>query len=115
MAANIPVRHRRAAPAPVVKAVELPPAPKHLSVASRRLWDGIVSEWMIGVADAELLTAALEQLDSYKKLRTAAAKQPTFKTETGNIRANPAAKMAHDALREFRMCMRQLGLDPPKV
>lgn len=117
MAANIPVHAKRslAAHNPVaVQAVEPPAPPTHLSKEAQKMWREITGEWVLGGDSLPLLQAALESWDSYQSLRREAAKNPTFKTKTGNVRANPAAKMSNDALREFRMCLRQLGLEPPK-
>jgi len=118
MAANIPVRPKRnqvpATQHQTMKAVEVVPAPTHLSAEARAMWRDIASEWVLGMDSLPLLQAALESWDSYQTHRKAVALKPTFTTKSGNVRANPAAKMANDALREFRMCLRQLGLEPPK-
>jgi P27 family predicted phage terminase small subunit len=117
MAAIIPVRPKRAQPAPnqpPVKALEVPAPPSHLSKEAGKMWREIAGEWVLGMDSLPLLQAALENWDSYQAHRIAVAKQPTFKTDSGNIRANPRAKLAADCLREFRMCLRQLGLEPPK-
>ncbi|CAN5268410.1 hypothetical protein BH23GEM2_BH23GEM2_14880 [soil metagenome] len=117
MAETIPQHRRRTVPSkaekPAIAAVEVPPAPVHLSAESRQLWQGIVAEWVLAVDALLILRGALESWDSYQAHRAAAEKQPTFETGTGQVKANPRARMALDALREFRLSLRALGLAPP--
>jgi P27 family predicted phage terminase small subunit len=116
MAENIPVRPRRSRSAPVpapVKAVEVPPAPEHLSDEARDLWERIVGEWELDVGSLPILRGALESWDAYQECRRqVAADGPTFTTENGMIRQHPAAKLALDNFGAFRQAMRQLGLEP---
>lgn len=113
MAENIPTRSLRHGPKVVP---DPPPPPDSLSAESRAIWTPIVAEWLIGPEALPLLRAGLEQWDLYQRARAVVASEgPTVvHPETGNVRAHPAAKLATDALREFRMCFRQLGLEPPK-
>jgi phage terminase small subunit len=118
MAANIPTRPKRTRPVPGQQTLQDAPAPappQHLSPEARAKWTELAREWVLGFDALPLLQAGLEQWDSYQSYRKAAAKKPTFVSKTGNCRANPAHKMSLDALREFRMCFRALGLEPPKV
>lgn len=116
MAEGIPIRPKRAqaAPAPVpLRAYVTPQPPKHLSREARALWRSIVSEWVLGADSLPLLRGALESWDFYQSCRAEVARDgATFKTESGQIRQHPAAKMGHDAFGAFRMAMRQLGLQP---
>jgi P27 family predicted phage terminase small subunit len=115
MAENIPKRSRRGATAPPpVQAVELPEAPAHLSAEARAMWTDITEEWVLGADGLPLLRAACEQWDAYQAARAVlAAEGPTVTTgEGGMVRAHPAAKVAHDALTQFRLALRQLGLEP---
>lgn len=114
MAENIPERPRRAKPTPV-SVVEIPPAPDHLSAEAAGMWREINDEWVLGPDSLPLLRAALESWDLYQRCRREVMKDgPTVSTGNGMVRQHPAAKVAGDALREFRMCFRQLGLEPPK-
>jgi P27 family predicted phage terminase small subunit len=81
-------------------------------VKARKMWRDLNAGWVIGEEGLPLLQAGLEQWDAYQQARAQlAADGPTF-TSAGMIRVHPAAKVATDALREFRMCLRQLGLEP---
>lgn len=90
-----------------------PKAPAHLSAEGRKLWSDITGSWVLGADGLALLRHALEARDQYEVCRAQVAKDgPTFTTETGQIRAHPAAKLALDYLSEFRQGLRQLGLQP---
>lgn len=114
MAENIPIRpHRKSVPSAASQAK--PRAPSHLSPASKKFFDVITSEWILGPDGLEILTCALESRDAYKECRQQVARDgPTFVTKSGRIAANPACKLANDYLREFRLGLKQLGLDPEK-
>ena len=118
MATVIPTRPKRTRPASgqqLSQSIEVPDPPKHLSEEAKGMWRSLAGEWVLGFDALPLLQAAAEQWDAYQSHRQAVLKKPTFTSKTGNTRANPAHKMANDALREFRMCLRQLGLEPPKT
>lgn len=84
-----------------------------MSREGKQLWGEIVGHWVLGADGLALLRHALEARDQYEVCRAQVAKDgPTFTTETGQIRAHPAAKLALDYLSEFRMGLRQLGLQP---
>ena len=93
----------------------LPPAPRTLSTASRRVWRDVVSTWVLDPTGLLLLRAGLERWDLYQRARDelATADSVTVVTGDGMTRAHPAAKVANDALREARQCFRQLGLEMP--
>lgn len=78
------------------------------------MWRDVAAEWVVGADAVPLLRAALESWDLYQSHRRAVAKTPTITSPSGMVRANPRGKLASDALREFRQCWRQLGLDPPR-
>lgn len=110
MAEVIPSRPRRAAGA-AEKGDPRPP--RHLSPASKRLWTEVVQQWSLGPDGLALFANGLESRDAYEVCRLQiAADGPTFRTETGQIRAHPAGKLALDYLSAFRQTMRQLGLQP---
>lgn len=112
MAETIPVRPRRGGRART-QAATIPRAPGHLSKESRKLFDSIVTQWVLGPDGLAILRAALESRDQYEICSAQVAKDgPTFRTETGQIRAHPAAKLSIDYLSAFRQAMRQLGLQP---
>jgi P27 family predicted phage terminase small subunit len=110
MAETIPVRSRRDGR----RTVSAPPnAPRHLSPEGKTLWKDITGQWVLGADGLALLRHALEARDQYEVCRRQVAKDgPTFTTESGQIRAHPAAKLSLDFLSEFRMGLRQLGLQP---
>ncbi len=114
MAEVIPTRPRRSEkPVSIAIVPNQAKAPSHLSKESRRLFDDIVNQWLLGPDGLALLTNALESRDQYEICRRQVAKDgPTFTAENGMIRAHPGAKLAIDYLSAFRMTMRQLGLTP---
>lgn len=115
MSENIPVRRKRVASLPAVpKAITIPEPPPHLSADAAAWWRKVANEWVLGPDSLPLLQAAAENWDDYQSHRAAKLKNPTITTKSGMVRANPAGRMANDALREFRMCLRQLGLQPPE-
>jgi len=110
MAETIPVRPRKGAGAAEKSD---PKPPKHLSLASKRLWAEVVQQWSLGPDGLALLENGLESRDSYEICRRQVELDgPTFKSETGQIRAHPAGKLALDYLSAFRQSLRQLGLAP---
>jgi P27 family predicted phage terminase small subunit len=122
MAENIPtrpIRKRGAAvppPVPVLREVKSPEAPAHLSDEARSMWDAIVGEWVLGPDALPLLRAALESWDLFQVCRAEISRDgPTVTNpDSGLMRQHPAVKTMEGALREFRQCFRQLGLEPPK-
>lgn len=113
MAETIPVRARRPAESPAQAIKLLPKAPKHLSKESRKLFEQIMATWVLGIDGVEILTSTLEARDFYKQCRAEVARDgPTYRSKSGRIVAHPSCKLANDYLREFRMGMRQLGLNP---
>jgi P27 family predicted phage terminase small subunit len=114
MAENLPTRGRKrgndARPT-----LPVPRAPVHLSDESKRLWVAIMREWVIGPEAVPLLRAGLECWDAYQVCRAQLVVEgPTITPGDGGMaRVHPAAKVGMDALREFRSCFRQLGLEPP--
>jgi P27 family predicted phage terminase small subunit len=80
------------------------------------MWRSIVDEWELGPDALPLLRAALEQWDVYQAAREALVTggPVTVNPESGLVRQHPAAKVMEGALREFRQCFRQLGLEPPE-
>ena len=110
MAETIPTRIRRNGR---VTRDAPPKAPKHLSREGKQLWNEITGSWVLGPDGLALLRHGLEARDQYEVCRKqVGADGPTFVTESGQIRAHPAAKLALDYLGEFRQALRQLGLQP---
>lgn len=113
MAENHPVRALKITPAEAE--VRIPEPPSHLSDEAGEMWAEIVRQWVIGPEALPLLRAGLEQWDSYQAARAVLAEEgPTVQTGKSMVRTHPAAGVAKDALREFRLCFKQLGLEPPK-
>lgn len=93
-----------------------PRAPAHLSGGSRRVWRAITADWELGPDALLLLEGALVQRDIFERARRELARAPAVTStsaSTGVSRAHPAAKVAADALREMRCCLRALGLELP--
>jgi P27 family predicted phage terminase small subunit len=114
MSENIPIRPLRSdKPSPRPALVQSTKPPAHLSKESKALWREIVGAWVLGPDGLAILRGGLESLDTYHVCRVQVAKDgPTFRSETGQIRAHPAAKLALDNFAAFRQAMRQLGLQP---
>lgn len=111
MAENIPVRGRRDPGRTPGAMGEKPPA--HLSKRAKGLWKEITGEWAVDSSARPLLRAALEQLDVYDSaLKQLNSDGLTVQTDTGMLRAHPAAKIGQDALSSFRQIFRQLGFEP---
>lgn len=78
------------------------------------MWEAITNEWVIGREAEPLLRAALEWWDAYQAARAVLAEEgPTIETGDDMVRQHPAAKAARDAYKEFRISLKQLGLQPP--
>ena len=92
-----------------------PPPPRHLSKLTKEVWCQVTSSWDLDPTGLLLLRAGLEQFDLYQKARKELARADalTVTSDTGVVRAHPAAKIALDALAESRQCFRQLGLELP--
>jgi P27 family predicted phage terminase small subunit len=119
MAANIPQRGRRGTAPPVERpgALAIEPAPDppaHLSADAARIWRDVAEAWELGADALPLLRAACEQWDTYQDARAVVARDGCVVAAGGLMRVHPAAKVAGDALTQFRQCFRQLGLEPPK-
>jgi P27 family predicted phage terminase small subunit len=111
MAENIPARPRSRPGAVGV----LPRAPKHLSAESRRQWDAIVKEWLLGTDGLLLLRGALESWDLYQSMRKQVMTEGAVViSPVGTMRKHPAATVMADAFTAYRTSFRQLGLMPPK-
>jgi P27 family predicted phage terminase small subunit len=110
MAETIPIRARAAA----VAGDSAPPEPPdHLSAEAADMWREIAAEWVLDAGALPLLRGALESWDTYQACRKQVATEgPTFTTDTGMVRAHPAAKLALDNFAAFRQALRQLGLKP---
>lgn len=91
---------------------ETPEPPAHLSEESKRRWAEILAGWEMEAESLMLLQASLEQWDAYRVAQAVLAKDgPTVtNTDSGVIRQHPASLVARDALKAFRLCMKDLGL-----
>lgn len=113
MAETIPVRQRREQAADRI--AKLPKPAKHLSRESKALFNSIVGSWILGVDGLAILRGAMEFKDAYEVCRREVLRDgPSFRTEGGQLKAHPSAKLALDNFASFRQALRQLGLDPEK-
>jgi len=93
-----------------------PKPPKHLSLAARRWFTDISTEYELGSHHVKLLVAAAESWDLCAKATAAIAKHGlTYEDRFGAPRPRPEVAIARDARAAFVSCVRALGLDlqPP--
>lgn len=90
----------------------IPEPPAHLSAESKGRWTEIVAAVEMEAEGLMLLQAALEQWDEYQRARAQLQRDgPTVtNTDSGVIRQHPAALVARDALKAFRLALKDLGI-----
>ena len=96
---------------------DLPPAPKHLTARSRRLWVSIVDEFAIDdPAGLEVLRLSLEAIDRTEQARKLVHKEGlTWTDRLGNVRPHPALKIEQDNRTAAFRGLRELALSPEVV
>ena len=93
-----------------------PAAPGHLSAASKRWWDEIVSEYQLESHHLRLLQAACESWERMQAARAAIAKHGlTYQDAQGCPKARPEIAIERDSKVGFARLLRELDLDfePP--
>lgn len=88
--------------------------PAHLSPEAKSIWRDIASTWHLAPDARELLRTALESWDSYQQARRVLQEEgPTvLNPDSGNVRRHPAHSVAKDNLKSFRLCLKDIGLEP---
>ncbi len=89
-----------------------PRAPRHLSLAARRLYDSVTRDYELEHHHLALLVKALEAFD-LANTATAIVRDegPVATSRLGERRPHPAVGIARDARAQFGTLMKQLGLD----
>jgi len=91
----------------------LPPPPDHLSEDAKGWWRRIVEGWVIG-DDAQLVLAAAltahDRATAARKLIDAEGLTVT-PANGGMPHPHPATRIERDAIKEMRLCFKQLGLE----
>ena len=89
-----------------------PKPPNHLSLATRRWFEGVVSDYHLESHHIRLLTLACEAWDRGQEARAAlAANGLTFVDSRGNPRARPEVAIERDSRLAFARLVRELALD----
>ena len=89
-------------------------APRHLSAASRRLWQQVRAEYYVNDAPAlQLLQALCEARDRADQAREIIAAEGAVLTDRfGQKRAHPATQIERDARAQLIAAIRALRLAP---
>jgi phage terminase small subunit len=88
-----------------------PPAPAHLTEATRRWWAQIVKGWTLEAHHLRLLQVACESWDLAQTARAEMKRDGlTVKTING-VKTHPAAAIARDARIVFVRTLREMNLD----
>lgn len=102
--------HRSRAPA---TSDEDPDPPADLSVSSRRIWDRTVSRWRFSPPELEVLAGALRWRETAREALDQVREDGpvTVNPDSGNPKQHPALSAAQTSYREFRLSVKQLGLE----
>jgi P27 family predicted phage terminase small subunit len=93
--------------------MKLPEPPRHLSARSRDLWRRIISTYVFGDHDVELLRVGLEALDRCDEARTIIKKDggPVVHNRWNMPVKHPAVAIEETARIQFVRVMRELALE----
>ena len=101
---KLPVGRPRTAP-------KLPPAPRHLTVSSRRLWASVVRDYTLEDRHLAVLSAALEARDRMIEARDAITRDGAYVSGLHGLRSHPAIAVERDSRLSMLRAFRELGLD----
>lgn len=103
-----------AAKSPARTGADAPKPPGHLSPEAKCIWRDVAACWHLAPDGRELLRTALESWDTYQQARAVLQDEgPTVRNpDSGNVRRHPAHSVAKDALKSFRLCLKDIGLEP---
>jgi P27 family predicted phage terminase small subunit len=88
-----------------------PPAPKHLTEDSQRLWREICERYILEPHELELLTAVCDAKDRAAAARAALLKDGEYVMgQRGSLIAHPAIRVAREAQNQFRLIIGRLDL-----
>jgi P27 family predicted phage terminase small subunit len=89
-----------------------PAAPADLSQAAAQLWDEVTSSYELEGADLSLLAEACKQLTRAHQAAAQVAEHGVCVTDRwGQLRDNPAVGIERQSVNQYRLLMRELGLD----
>jgi len=87
-------------------------APKHLSLAARRLYAAVVADYVLEAHHIAILTKALEAYDRAEAARELVTNGGLVVTSRlGETKPHPAVAIERDARTAFLAGIKQLGLD----
>jgi P27 family predicted phage terminase small subunit len=98
--------------------VQLPPAPNHLSAATKRWWAAIVADYEMGEHHLKLLESAADAWDRMVAARTALLKDGITVAGKDGPKQHPAYAIERDSRASFAKLIRELDLDgaaPPEA
>lgn len=89
-----------------------PAAPRHLSPASRKIWEATVSTFELEAHHLALLNQALSCLDRAEQARAEIGSGPLMvKSRLGEVKVHPLIVVERAARAQFGTLMKTLGLD----
>jgi hypothetical protein len=100
--------------ASILPPVKLPPAPKHLTAASRAWWTSVANEFPLTDTDYKVLDLAAGTLDVIENARKLLARDGMVFEVEGNLKQNPAALILRDNTALFSKLVKDLHLDGPQ-
>ena len=87
-------------------------APKDLSPSTKSWWTQITDSYVLEPHHVRLLKAACQALDRVEQARRVVKREGAyFADRFGAPRAHPAIEVERKARNEFRLILRELGLD----
>jgi phage terminase small subunit len=90
---------------------EAPAPPEHLSARATGLWEDIARRWVLTADELGVLEGALTAFDRAAEARRDIEVHGLVTRDTSTPHANPSVRVERDALREYRLALKQLGLE----
>lgn len=90
---------------------ELPPAPRHLRLATRAWWNNVVANFELDQHHTRLLQLAAESWDRGLQAKEALKTGLTYVDRWGSPRARPEVQIERDSRISFARLIRELDLD----
>ena len=96
----------------IVSPKALPPAPPHLSAATKKFWAALVETYIFEPADLLRLTVACDAMDEIAACREAIKKDGRFVADrVGGVKSHPAIVAGRDARQLLLRSLRELSID----